>query len=97
MRPRPLVALVLRRLPPFYESSPFPTAPPPRPQTLMQALLHRVFSTAAELWRDEVGARLHQRNYERVAACWHAWQVAVLQAQEQRRQGMLEFAAIALR
>jgi hypothetical protein len=60
-------------------------------------LLHRVFSTAAELWRDEVGARLHQRNYERVAACWRAWQLAVLQAQEERRQGMLEFAAIALR
>ncbi len=63
----------------------------------LQALLHRVFSTAVELWREEVGARLHYHNYQRVAACWRAWQLHVLQAQEQRRQAMLGYAADAHR
>lgn len=56
-----------------------------------------MFTTAAELWQEEVGVRLHQRNYERVAAGWRAWQLAVLQAQEERRQAMLCYAADAHR
>lgn len=64
---------------------------------LPQALLLRVFSTAAELWQEEVGARLHQRNWQRVQACWDAWQLYVLQAQERRRQAILWNAAEAFR
>jgi hypothetical protein len=45
----------------------------------------------------QVGMRLHQRNYERVRACWDAWQLRMLQAQEQRRQAILWNAAAAFR
>ena len=62
-----------------------------------KALLRRVFGTAAELWREEVGARLHQRNHELLLACWDGWQLAVLQAQARRRQAMLDNAAAAFR
>ena len=47
--------------------------------------------------RLQVDVRLHQRNYERVRACWDAWQLWVLQAQEQRRQAILWNAAAAFR
>ncbi|EFN53243.1 hypothetical protein CHLNCDRAFT_137152 [Chlorella variabilis] len=62
-----------------------------------RALLYRVFSTAVGLWQEEVGARLHQHNYQLAEACWRAWQLHVLQAQEQRRQAMLGYAAEAHR
>lgn len=64
---------------------------------LLQALVHRVFSTALDLWQEEVGVRLHERNHERLEACWGAWQLAVLEAQALRRQAILWNAAAAFR
>ncbi|KAL4458778.1 hypothetical protein ABPG75_013643 [Micractinium tetrahymenae] len=63
----------------------------------LQALLRRVFSTAVELWQEEVGVRLHERNHARLQTCWSAWQLAVLEAQARRRQAMLWNAAVAFR
>lgn len=63
----------------------------------LQALLRRVFDTAAELWREEVGALLHSRNYQKMGEAFRAWQLHVLERQEQRRQQILWNAAVAFR
>lgn len=70
---------------------PSKTLPPP------QALLRRVFQTAADLWRDEHGALLHSRNYALLGASFRTWQLHVLERQEQRRQQILWNAAVAFR
>jgi hypothetical protein len=62
-----------------------------------QALLRRVFQTAAELWQEEVGALLHTRNYQLLGEAFRTWQLHVLEQQEHRRQQILWNAAAAFR
>ncbi|PSC76642.1 hypothetical protein C2E20_0664 [Micractinium conductrix] len=62
-----------------------------------RAVLRRVFGTAVELWQEEVGVRLYERNHERLQAAWGAWQLAVLEAQAVRQQAILWNAAAAFR
>lgn len=63
----------------------------------VQALLRRVFQTAADLWREEVGVLLHTRNFQAMRAVFDTWQLRVLELQELRRQQILWNAAAAFR